>query len=356
MQYNWCFGLKSLHSNEICAAFLAFWAEAGNMARQYWCDCHKKLFGSNIWSFLHDNALSIAASPAGHQSANGLVESHWKIMVHMWRAYLMEKQMPHLFWYFAIKHSACMMNMIPGKYCGKLASTFMLVHGVHPDQRTWLPLFSLCYFHHEKDSNTSRSKNQAHTLDGIVIGRSPTSNGILLYNPCNQHYYKPNSYKLDPYFLPSSVYPTIIYNGGLFVSLHWDDIPVISKPYPPGTHVKDNNADTNILRSGTVMDISLDPTISPHYLIQFNNGTTESVPASKMSSFIPKPSTNPSDSSHLLPPFLYLNSKITYKHNGQYHKGYLLKSQDGTYCFSCKSHVHDLSSIFATSCSPRPCR
>jgi hypothetical protein len=24
MQYNWCFGLKSLHSNEICAAFLAF--------------------------------------------------------------------------------------------------------------------------------------------------------------------------------------------------------------------------------------------------------------------------------------------------------------------------------------------
>ncbi len=89
-----------------------------------------------------------------------------------------------------------------------------------------------------------------------------------------------------------------------------------------------------------MMDIPLDPTISPHYLIQYNNGTTESVPASKMLSFIPKPSAHPSDSSHLLPPLLHLNSKITYKHNGQYHKGYLSKSQDGTYRFSYKSHVN----------------
>jgi hypothetical protein len=73
--------------------------------------------------------------------------------------------MPRSFWYFAIKHSACMMNKIPGKYCGKLALPFMLTHGVCPDQRTWLPLFSLYYFYHEKDSDASRSKNQAHTLD-----------------------------------------------------------------------------------------------------------------------------------------------------------------------------------------------
>jgi hypothetical protein len=29
-----------------------------------------------------------------------------------------------------------------------------------------------------------------------------------------------------------------------------------------------------------------------------------------------------------------------YKHDGEYHKGYLSKSQDGTYCFSYKSHVN----------------
>jgi hypothetical protein len=90
-------------------------------------------------------------------------------MVHMSRAYLTEKQMPRLFWYYVIKHLALMMNMIPGKYRGKLALPFMLVHGVHPDPRTWLPLFSICYFHHEKYSDASRYKNQPHTLDGIII-------------------------------------------------------------------------------------------------------------------------------------------------------------------------------------------
>jgi hypothetical protein len=92
----------------------------------------------------------------------------------------------------------------------------MLVHGVRPDQRTWLPLFLICHYHHKKDSKAQRSTNQAHMLDGIVIGCSPMSNAILVYNPRNQCYYNPNSYKIDPYCLPSSVYPTIIYNGSLF--------------------------------------------------------------------------------------------------------------------------------------------
>jgi hypothetical protein len=103
-----------------------------------------------------------------------------------------------------------MMNMIPGKYRSKLASPFMLIHGVCPDQRIWIPLFSLCYFHHKKDSDASRSKNQARTLDGIVIVRSPTSNAILVYNPHNQQYYEPNSYRLNPRQLPLSVNPSIV--------------------------------------------------------------------------------------------------------------------------------------------------
>ncbi len=142
-RYNWCFGLKSLHHNKIIAAFLTFWSEAGSLAKQFWCDCNDKLFGSHICSFLHLER-SIIASPAGWQSANGLVESHWKIMVHMSRAYLTEKQMPRTLWYFVIKHSARMMNMIPGKYKDNLASPFMLAHGVHLDPRTWLPIFLLC--------------------------------------------------------------------------------------------------------------------------------------------------------------------------------------------------------------------
>jgi hypothetical protein len=91
-----------------------------------------------------------------------------------------------------------MMNAIPGTYSGHLASPLLLVHGVGHDERTSSPLFSLCYFHHKKDSNQKRSMNQAHTMDGIVIGRSPTLNALMVYNPCNQQYYEPASYCIDP--------------------------------------------------------------------------------------------------------------------------------------------------------------
>jgi hypothetical protein len=245
-----------------------------------------------------------------------------------------------------------MMNMIPGQYNDKLASPFMLAHGVHPDQRTWLPLFSLCYFHHEKDSDAQRSKNQAHMLDGIIVGPSPTSNAILVYNPRNHRYYEPDSYKIDPYWLPSSVYPTIVYDSGLFVSLHRGNVPTISEPYPPGTRVEEPSSSNNMIqRSGTVMDIPLDPTISPQYLILFDDGSTKSVPACDMPTLIPKPHTNSSDLSHLLPPFLCVNSKIRLDHEGQYHKGYLTKSSDGLYTFSYKSHVNK---TYADWCIPLP--
>jgi hypothetical protein len=248
--------------------------------------------------------------------------------------------MPHTFWHFAIKHSARMMNMIPGKYNDKLASPFMLAHGVRPDPRTWLPIFSLCYFHHEKDSDASHSKNHAHTLDGIVIGQSSTSNALLIYNPRNQRYYKPDSYRLDSYCLPFSVYPSIVYDGGLFVSLHRDGLAPPNEPYPPGTRVAKTNPYTNVTLSGTVMDISLNPATSPQYLIQFDDGTMSSIPASKMDSLIPKPNVNMLDSSHLLPPFLHINSKITFEHEGQYHKGFLTQAPNGVYCFSYESHIN----------------
>ena len=87
----------------------------------------------------------------------------------------------------------------------------------------------MCYFHHEKDSNASHSKLQAHTMDGIVLGRSPTSNAILVSNPRNQRYYEPDSYKINPYRLPSLVYPTIRYDGGrVFASLRMGGVAIDS--------------------------------------------------------------------------------------------------------------------------------
>jgi hypothetical protein len=122
---------------------------------------------------LINNQSKVAATPAKCQSAIGLVELHWKVMVHMACSYLTKKQMPCTFWFYLITHAAQMMNAIPGKHSGCLASPFLLVYSVGHDEQTWVPLFLLAYFHHKKDGNVQRYKHQAHTMDGIVIGCSP---------------------------------------------------------------------------------------------------------------------------------------------------------------------------------------
>jgi hypothetical protein len=104
-----------------------------------------------------------------------------------------------------------------------------------------------------------------------------------------------------------------------------------------------------MLLAGTVMDIPLhsDPTGSAMYLILFDNGTSAHIPLADMASLIPSPpvsgigpnNSSSDDDSFLLPPFLRVGSRITYEHDGEYHKGFLARNTDGTYRFSYKTHV-----------------
>jgi hypothetical protein len=291
-RYNWAFGLKTLSSKCILSALCLFRAAASSLARCSYCDCDPRLFGQAIRDYFVDNTSKVVAAPTKQQSSNGLVESHWKVMVHMARAYLTKKQMTWAFWFYAIIHAARMMNAIPGKIHGHLASPFLLVHGVGHDEQTWIPLFSLCYFHHKKDGDVKRSKHQAHTMDGIIIGCSPTSNALLVYNRRNKQYYEPDSYHIDSYHLPGSVYRDMKYDGGLFCSLYCDNNPPMEELYPPGTRVEPIDPTSHMLLAGTVMDISISndssgtgsSNPSPSYTILFDNGTSASIPLHDMAS------------------------------------------------------------------------
>ena len=153
-RYNWAFGLRLLSSLDIISALRKFRAAAGLLARCFYCDCNLKLFGFAISKYLIDNQSKVVAAPAKRQSANGLVETHWKTMVHMARGYITEKQMPRTFWFYAIVHAAGMMNaIIPVKHSGCLVSPFLLVHSVGHNECTWIPIFSLAFFHHNKDGD-----------------------------------------------------------------------------------------------------------------------------------------------------------------------------------------------------------
>ena len=129
-------------------------------------------------------------------------------------------------------------------------------------------------------------------MDGIIVGRCPGSNAALVYNPRNKNFYEPDSYKIDPARLPGCVYSNIKYDGGLFCALKRDESPSQDEEFPPGTRVEQQHPTTKVLRSGTVVDIPLDPSQpdeSKSYLIQFDDSTSMSVPASEMPVLIVKP-------------------------------------------------------------------
>ena len=109
----------------------------------------------------------------------------------MAREFITEKQVGREFWYFAVKHAAMMLNQVYGRLDLKLTTPFELVHKFKPDSKTWFELFSIGYFNHDTDKSESRSKLQAHTLDGIAVGRDDRSNSIIFYNTITSSYYRP---------------------------------------------------------------------------------------------------------------------------------------------------------------------
>jgi hypothetical protein len=123
----------------------------------------------------------------------------------------------------------------------------------------------------------------------------------------------------------------------------------VEELYPLGTRIKRMDPATNTLLAGTVIDIPLStaPSGSTLYQLLFDNGTSASIQLAEMASLIPPPplpASSPTDpssdgSSSLLPPSLSINSRITYKHKGTYHKGFLTQKLHGMYRFSFKTHV-----------------
>ena len=136
------------------------------MFKKYHSDFDKKLIGGKTLRWINTTNSKIIAAPAKHQSSNGHTERTWCTIFEMSRAYITEKQVGCEFWYFAIKHTAQMLNYIPGRLGRKLTCPFELVHGCKPDPHTWFQLFSLGYFSHRIDNTDSYSKNQDQYLDG----------------------------------------------------------------------------------------------------------------------------------------------------------------------------------------------
>ncbi len=72
----------------------------------------------------------------------------------------------------------------------------------------------MVYFAHTKDNTKAHTNVQAHTMAGIVIGWSDTSNGLLAYKHITKELYTTSVYKIDEHHNATKTYINLQYDGG----------------------------------------------------------------------------------------------------------------------------------------------
>ena len=350
-RYSWIYGLASLTSASIIDALQQFHAHATRLPTVFHTDFDTKLIGGETLRWILSHQSNIIASPAYRHSSNGLVERTWRTLITMARAYITEKQVSRKFWFFAIAHASSMLNQVPGRLGRKLTSPFELVHGSKPDSKTWFELFSVGYFNHSSDGATSRSKCDAHTLDGIAVGRDDKSNSVVFYNPITRRYYRPPAFKLDETRLPITNFPkSLTYDGGLTCGLLRNRTDPTTEPYPPGMRVLILTTPDATPVKGTIQNVplpsnesTLDSTTT--YTVLLDDGTTQDVQFHQLQDPSEKPTSLPTDPTTYtntrisgLPHDLQPNCKVTMDHNGAFHKGYLVHDAATGFSFEYRRH------------------
>ena len=351
-KYTWVYGLQSLAASNIIQALEEFRADAGCLPKQFRCDCDKKLLGGATRRWIYRNHSKIIGAPAGRQSANGLVERTWQTLCRMARFYLTEKQMSKDYWFFAIQHAARMINQLPGNADGKFTTPFELVHRAPPDARTWFPIFSIVYFYKQSDADQDRANFESKAMQGIAVGRSRSTNALLVYNPSTRKYYEPDSYKFDPSCLPSTEFPgKIRYDGGIYADLYRDTQRDVSEPYPPGTTFKlapsEDSTDYTTAIVSSIPIRTKDGLPDPDkYLLTCPDGTQLTKTLDEMDAIADTPAnrspapSNPSlPTVATLPPYFQHGSKVLFDKDGEFHKGFIILKPDGTYRFSLRRQM-----------------
>ena len=119
-----------------------------------------------------------------------------------------------------------------------LTSPFGLVHGVRPDLRKKIHLFSPVYYSVDRYSSVDRDHFDLQSIFDITIGWSDDCEGIILHFPHSKViHHGVIDYKMDDSrSLPSAF--NLSYDCGVFLGLYNGSL---SSPgldlYPPGTQV-----------------------------------------------------------------------------------------------------------------------
>ena len=129
------------------------------------------------------------------------------------------------------------MNCLPVKANGELTSPFELVHGVKPDHQVLFRPFSTVHFKHDSDGSHDCDGVEAQSLQGIAIGRSYKSDGLLVCSPFTKQFHVTGSYKLDEGQSTANMF-NLKCDGGIFIGpCDNGEAAQGTEPFPQGTGV-----------------------------------------------------------------------------------------------------------------------
>eukprot|EP00957_Ditylum_brightwellii_P190574 14507280-Ditylum_brightwellii.AAC.1 len=186
------------------------------------------------------------------------------------------------------------------------------------------------YFTHQHNSSRDCTTMEAQSLQGIAIGHSDDSNGMMFFCSFNKEVYTTAQYHLDESGYTANDF-NLIYNSGIFNGLYSSQSKLKSKTslpteqYLPGTEVSFVKSD-GVHICGSVIAV---PLVVPlfksscdsrtHYTICLIGGSIKQVSLATMATIIRASAQHPTLqlSQLVLPPWIDNSKKVTFEIDGK---------------------------------------
>ena len=195
--------------------------------------------------------------------------------------FLTKARLTKKFWQGAANEAVRRLNLLPvatnannPRNPNFWATPFKAFYAEKPDYCVLFPFGCYSSFHCKRDENHSRSSLNSQGLLGIDVDCSKYTNDLIFYNPELDSFCTSADYNLDCSRMLGSVFPSIVYNGGLITSALSSKANGPSK-YDMGETVYVQDEVTNDVSQGTVLTPPIRPT--KVYTIVFEDGTEQDV-------------------------------------------------------------------------------
>ena len=222
--------------------------------------------------------------------------------------------LPSKYWYFALKRSVEVLNMMPRTHNGTITTPFEQAFHIKPDYRNLLPMFCTAYIRQERDTGGQHKNSwSSKSLKCILVGKCNSSDSLLFYHPPSKQTLScADGFRLDTVCPPGPQFSES-YDGD-FIFTTRSALDVIHRP---PTHEQSNTVFTKHdekYYSAKVLSVPIDDNDDP-YILQLND-TDEIIEAMECDILDHDPSspTIPiTTSSHPFPEYTWIqhNAKVT---------------------------------------------